>query len=62
VSRCVDIYVTGRKKGQQCEQMAAEGLPWCPSHKRWHKADILRMQGLRTVPKPGDPDFAEKRP
>ena len=61
MTRCIDLYTTGRKKGQQCEQMAAQGVPWCCSHKQWHK-DVFRIQALRIVPKPGDPDCAEKRP
>lgn len=58
MTRCQDIYTAeGRKQYQQCEQQATNGTPWCGPHQKYHQADIMRMRGLRTVAKPGDPDY-----
>ena len=58
--RCQALYTKGRKRGKQCEQPAT-CEQYCGSHAPEYTAERARLRGLRTVAKPGDPDFKEAK-
>jgi hypothetical protein len=57
--KCLALYTVGRKKGKPCEQRATTD-GYCGAHAPEYKAERMRVKGLRTVAKPGDPDFKVK--
>jgi hypothetical protein len=59
--RCLAFYTKGRKRDKQCEQKATTD-GYCGAHAPEYKAERMRVKGLRTIAKPGDPDYVQHLP